>query len=239
VTDFAGLLRGLAASGVEFILVGGAAATAHGSVRLTLDVDVVYQRSPENIARLVAALTPWHPYLRGAPPGLPFRWDAATVVSGLNFTLTTDLGDLDLLGEITGGGGYNDLLGDTIEIDVFGVRCRCLGLTRLIAVKRAAGRPKDLGSHRRARSDRGRTAARERLKTAWDRRAGRAVASVGAEHDRAHRHVVPLAALVAAASLACRWCTSRARAGPPEDLDTLLRRLREAGLTRSPRREPR
>lgn len=54
MTDFAGLLRGLAASGVEFILVGGAAATVHGSVRLTLPIDVVYQRSPENIARLIA-----------------------------------------------------------------------------------------------------------------------------------------------------------------------------------------
>jgi predicted nucleotidyltransferase len=62
----------------------------------------------------------------------------------LNFTLTTDLGDLDLLGEITGGGGHDDLLPDTIEIEVFGVRCRCLGLSRLIAVKRAAGRPQDL-----------------------------------------------------------------------------------------------
>jgi predicted nucleotidyltransferase len=144
VTDFSGLLRGLATAGVEFILVGGAAATAHGSARLTQDVDVVYRRSSDNIERVVAALSEWHPYLRGAPPGLPFRWDAATVVRGLNFTLTTDRGDLDLLGEITGGGRYDTLLPDTIAIEVFGVQCRCLTLERLIAVKRAAGRPKDL-----------------------------------------------------------------------------------------------
>jgi hypothetical protein len=63
---------------------------------------------------------------------------------GLNFTVTTDLGALDLLGEITGGGRYADLLPDTIVIRVFGIECRCLTLDRLIEVKRAAGRPKDL-----------------------------------------------------------------------------------------------
>ncbi|PYO55521.1 MAG: hypothetical protein DMD83_19215, partial [Candidatus Rokuibacteriota bacterium] len=78
VTDFRGLLRALSDAGVECILVGGVAATAHGSSRLTLDLDLVYRRSPENIERLVAALAPLHPYLRGAPPGLPFRWDART-----------------------------------------------------------------------------------------------------------------------------------------------------------------
>ncbi len=63
---------------------------------------------------------------------------------GLNFTLQTVLGALDLLGEIVGGGRYADLLPHTIEVEVFGVRCRCLGLVALIRAKRAAGRPKDL-----------------------------------------------------------------------------------------------
>lgn len=144
MTDFKALLRTLADAGVEYILVGGAAGTVHGATRLTLDVDAVYRRSPVNIERLVLALTPHHPYLRGAPPGLPFRWDAATVQRGLNFTLTTDIGDLDLLGEIAGGGTYEDLLPHSVPIQVFGVECRCLGLERLIHVKRAAGRPKDL-----------------------------------------------------------------------------------------------
>jgi hypothetical protein len=58
--------------------------------------------------------------------------------------LITDVGALDLLGEITGGGSYEDLLPHTIEIDIFGVSCRCITLSRLIEVKRAAGRPKDL-----------------------------------------------------------------------------------------------
>ena len=142
--DAESLLRQLARHDVEFILVGGVAAAVHGSVRLTTDLDVVYARTSENIDRLVAAIAPLSPYLRGAPPGLPFRWDAGTIRSGLNFTLTTSYGDLDLLGEITGGGDYAALLRDTRLIDVFGINCRCLELARLIQVKRAAGRAKDL-----------------------------------------------------------------------------------------------
>ncbi len=142
--DVEGLLRRLAEHDVEFILVGGVAAAVHGSVRLTTDLDVVYARTPANIERLASALAPLSPSLRGAPAGLPFRLDSATVRRGLNFTLTTTLGDIDLLGEIAGGGDYADLRPDTREIDVFGIRCRCLTLARLIQVKRAAGRPKDL-----------------------------------------------------------------------------------------------
>jgi hypothetical protein len=144
MTDFRALLRCLADGGVRFVLVGGAAATAHGSVRLTLDLDIVYERSSENLKRIVAALTAHSPYLRGAPAGLPFHWGVETLRRGLNFTLTTDLGDLDLLGEIAGGGTYETLLPDSIELRPFGVECRCLTLQRLIAAKRAAGRPKDL-----------------------------------------------------------------------------------------------
>jgi hypothetical protein len=143
MTDFPGLLRTLAAAGVEFIVVGGAAATAHGAARLTLDVDVVYRRTVDNIARLARAVAPLHPYPRGAPPGLPFLWDERTIYNGLNFTLTTDLGPLDLLGEIAGGGGYDDLIEHTIMLSAYGVECPCLTLDWLIRVKRAAGRPKD------------------------------------------------------------------------------------------------
>jgi len=143
VIDFPGLLRALVDARVEFIIVGGAAATAHGAARLTQDLDIVYSRSRENLANLVSALRPHDPYLRGAPPGLPFILDTETLEHGLNFTLTSKLGDIDLLGEITGGGGYVELISESIEIELFGVRCHCLGLRKLIAVKRAAGRPKD------------------------------------------------------------------------------------------------
>jgi predicted nucleotidyltransferase len=144
VTDFSALLRRLDEAQVEYILVGGAAATVHGSARLTLDLDIVYRRTPENIARLVEGLAPLEPYLRGAPAGLPFRWDTETVHRGLNFTLTTTAGAIDLLGEIVGGGAYEQLENDTEIVTAFGVSCRCLTLDRLIHVKRAAGRVKDL-----------------------------------------------------------------------------------------------
>ncbi len=144
MTDFRALLLLLADSRIEFIIVGGAAATAHGSARLTQDLDVVYRRTPENIGRLAQALASCQPYLRGAPPGLPFDWSERTLSNGLNFTLTTTLGALDLFGEITGGGGYDELLPFSVELRLYGVECLCLGLERLIYVKRATGRPKDL-----------------------------------------------------------------------------------------------
>jgi predicted nucleotidyltransferase len=144
MTEYPALLRLLATHGVEFIIIGGAAAVLHGSSRLTEDLDVVYRRSPENIARLVQALRDQSPYPRGAPLGLPFRWSEATVRMGLNVTLTTALGPLDLLGEVTGGGRYEDLLDHYIPVEVAGVACRCLDLETLIRVKRAAGRPRDL-----------------------------------------------------------------------------------------------
>jgi hypothetical protein len=130
-------------AGIEYILVGGTAAIVHGAARLTQDIDIVYRRSRENVAKLATALAPFHPYLRGAPEGLPFLWDAATLWHGLNFTLKTDLGSVDLLGEIIGGGGYDQLLPHSSEIEAFGHRLRCIDLMKLIEVKRAAGRPKD------------------------------------------------------------------------------------------------
>jgi hypothetical protein len=144
MTDFEALLNALRRHEVAFIVVGGAAAIAHGSTRLTQDLDVVYQRSPANLDHLVEALREHHPYLRGAPPGLPFRWDRATLARGLNFTLATSLGDIDLLGEIAGGGRYEDLRSAAILLPIFGADCPCLNLTQLIRAKRAAGRPRDL-----------------------------------------------------------------------------------------------
>jgi predicted nucleotidyltransferase len=136
--------RQLQAHGVRFIVIGGWAAIIHGAARSTNDVDVVYARDAENVGRLVEALQPWQPYLRGAPPGLPFRWDAATIRAGLNFTLITQYGDLDLLGEVAGGGTYEQLLPYSQEITAQGVTCQVVTLERLIQLKRAAGRPKDL-----------------------------------------------------------------------------------------------
>ena len=144
MTDFPRLLGALAGADVEFVVVGGLAATIHGSSRLTQDIDIVYRRSDENFERIVTALTPHAPYLRGAPPGLPFEWSTATLRQGLNFTLTTAIGDIDLFGEIAGGGIYEELIKHSETISLFGQECRCIDLAALIRLKRAAGRPKDL-----------------------------------------------------------------------------------------------
>ena len=142
--DFRRLIGALCASEVRFVVVGGVAATLHGSARLTQDVDIVYSRDADNLRRIARALEPLQPYLRGAPPGLPFRLDEHTLAAGLNFTLSTSAGDIDLLGEIAGVGNYDALAHHTLEVELFGFRCLCLDLPTLIQAKIAAGRPKDL-----------------------------------------------------------------------------------------------
>jgi predicted nucleotidyltransferase len=144
VTRFRELLLRLSGAGVEFVVIGGVAVLSHGHVRATLDLDICYARTPENIRRLVAALAPIHPRLRGAPPELPFFWDERTLRNGLNFTLVTDDGELDALGEVTGLGNYGDIALRAIEIEVHGAHVRVLSLEDLIRSKAAAGRAKDL-----------------------------------------------------------------------------------------------
>jgi len=137
------LLPALVKGRVDFVLIGGIAGIVHGSARVTYDVDLVYSRSDENIERLVKVLAPHAPYLRDAPENLPFTWDVKAIRNGLNFTLTTGLGDLDLFGEVIGGGSYDDLLSRSVEIEAVGVRFRCIDLPTLIHLKAAAGRTKD------------------------------------------------------------------------------------------------
>jgi hypothetical protein len=67
-----------------------------------------------------------------------------TLVHGLNFTLETSLGLIDLLGEIPGGGTYEDLVAGSVELKMFSGASKCLTLDQLIRAKRAAGRPKDM-----------------------------------------------------------------------------------------------
>lgn len=144
MVDLGALFAILSKERVEFVVVGGVAAAIHGSARVTQDLDFVYSRASDNIRRLARALAPLHPYPRGAPAGLPFRWDEQTLANGLNFTLATDLGSVDLLGELSAGETYDSVLKHTLEVTAFGSRIRCLDLPTLIRVKRAVGRRKDL-----------------------------------------------------------------------------------------------
>jgi hypothetical protein len=138
------LIERLRAEAVEFVIIGGIAMVLRGSSRTTIDLDICYARSNDNLERLARAIAPLGPRLRGAPPELPFIWDAQTLRSGLNFTLTTSEGDLDLLGEVTGLGQFREVYEQSSEMDLFGGPCAVLDLDGLELAKRAAGRAKDL-----------------------------------------------------------------------------------------------
>ena len=131
-------------SEVEYVVIGGVALVAHGSARATFDLDICYKRSKDNIERLCRALQPFHPRLRGAPLDLPFRFDPITVTAGLNFTLVTDLGDFDLLGEVAGLGLYEAVYKSSQVKKVDNIACRVLSLDGLYKAKSAAGRDKDV-----------------------------------------------------------------------------------------------
>ncbi len=127
---------------VEAVIVGGVAATLHGSEIPTTDLDVCYSRKSENLQKLAAALQSVHARLRNAPEDLPFRLDAETLKSGLNFTFTTDIGNLDLLGEVRGLGYYEDVLPGSLVFELFGYAFPIVDLAKLIVAKRTAGRAK-------------------------------------------------------------------------------------------------
>ena len=143
MNDFERCLKVLLDGGVEFVVIGGVAMYAHGSAHLTRDLDICYERSRENIERLATALSPYHARLRGVPADVSFHLDASTVTKGMNFTLITDLGDLDLIGGVAGLGQYSAVRDSSITLDLFGRSCRVLSLEGLIQAKRATGRSRD------------------------------------------------------------------------------------------------
>lgn len=143
-TNFRAILEALLDENVEFVVVGGVALVARGAPRTTEDIDLCYARDEANLLRLASALAPLRPYLRGAPPGLPFILDAPTLKAGLNFTLTTTVGDVDLMGELSGLGGYEQVKAAASPLSLYGRSIDVLELTGLERAKKAAGRVKDL-----------------------------------------------------------------------------------------------
>lgn len=141
--EFRELLGPLIAHGVDFILIGGQAGISHGSTYPSYDLDVVYARDRDNIARLVSALKEIGVRLRGAPPDLPFQLDARTIENGANFTFDTAYGDFDILADAAGMPSYTDLRSASVEREIFGHTVRVASLSHLIAMKKAAGRTKD------------------------------------------------------------------------------------------------
>jgi hypothetical protein len=127
---------------VEFVLVGGFAAMAHGSTLLTRDVDICCRFSQANLMRLQAALQGLHPVHRSRPD-IPLELTPEQCASLRNLYLTTDLGILDCLGEVLGVGDFDAVKARSIEIDLPFGQCRVLGLEALIEAKEAMGRDHD------------------------------------------------------------------------------------------------
>src|SRR5262245_47943980 len=146
MTNFKAALKALSDARVNFIVVGAYAGVLQGSAQVTQDIDICYQRTPENLKRLAVALAPHHPRLRGAPAELPFVLHQRTLAQGMNFTFATDFGDIDLLGELSGVGQFAELAKGAILLELYGMHIRVASLDALIRSKRAAGRAKDLNA---------------------------------------------------------------------------------------------
>lgn len=146
MSELNGLLQRLSDAGIEFVVVGGVAAVLHGSSMVTRDLDVCAVLSSQNLQRLREALRDLHPVHRIAAEHQSFLENPAPGVSLRNLYLQTDLGALDLLGEITGVGDFEQVLGSAIEVDLFGRKVKVISLGQLIKAKDALGRPKDLAA---------------------------------------------------------------------------------------------
>lgn len=138
------MLQGLETSDIKFIVVGGLAATAHGSRRVTDDVDICYDTGKANVARLATLLSEWEAYPRGIERGLPFFMDERQFRATPIMTLTTREGFLDVLDVVKGVGSYLECRKRSKAVEAFDIRFRVIDLPALIDAKRAAGRPKDI-----------------------------------------------------------------------------------------------
>ncbi len=128
---------------VDFVVVGGLAGLAHGSLYPTYDLDFAYARDPANLTRLTVALRELEVKLTNAPPDLPFQLDARTLENGANFTFDTPHGRFDILGHLPGIRSFDELRQGSTWSEIEGHTVRVASLDHLIAMKRKADRAKD------------------------------------------------------------------------------------------------
>lgn len=138
------LLARLVEGAVDFVVVGGVAAVAHGSVAFTQDLDIAYAPDIGNLDRLGAVLVHLDARLRGVTDDVPFVPDGRAIRRTRVLTLTTPLGSIDLLAQPDGAPVYEQLRSRAVRQSVAGVEVFVASLEDLIAMKKAAGRPKDL-----------------------------------------------------------------------------------------------
>jgi len=138
------ILAELSANGVDFVVIGGIAAVLHGSPRVTLDLDVCFSTDPANLEALGRTLIGLGARLRGVDEAVPFVPDATTLRQIETLTLVTDAGDFDVLARPAGVDDYRSLRADAETMDLGGFTVLVASITSLMAMKAAAGRPKDL-----------------------------------------------------------------------------------------------
>lgn len=137
------LLNRLTEHKVEFVVVGGFAAFAHGVSLLTEDIDICCRFSPENLMRLQKALADLHPMHRMTPSGIPLKLTPQQCEGLKNLYLRTDYGQLDCIGSVTGVGEFDAVKKESVTIKLPSGACRILGIDALIRSKQAMGRPRD------------------------------------------------------------------------------------------------
>lgn len=143
VTDLPALLAALCDAGVEFIIVGGAAAVIQGAPITTVDLDIVHRRTPENVQRLLHLLHELDATMRYDFANRGLRPTAEMLSGKGQINLSTVLGPLDPLCQLDQEQGYDELLPHSPAVVDEGRLLRVLDLPTLIAVKTKAGRPKD------------------------------------------------------------------------------------------------
>lgn len=138
------LVARLADAGVDFVAIGGIAVVAHGHVRTTVDLDITYATEQPNLDALGRALVELDARLRGVAEIVPFIPDGRTLRGAELLTLETAKGALDLLADPPGAPPYSELKQRAEVIDVDGRDVAIAAFEDLVAMKRAAGRPRDL-----------------------------------------------------------------------------------------------
>jgi hypothetical protein len=142
-TDLTHLLADLAAGRVLFVVVGGLAAVAQGAPITTFDLDIVHERSSENVDRLLAVLARLHARYRGRPGSPPLAPTREILAGPGHSLLMTDLGPIDVLGAIEEGLDYPALVGRSTTINLAGGSVLVLDLAEIVRLKRASTHAKD------------------------------------------------------------------------------------------------
>jgi predicted nucleotidyltransferase len=138
------ILRRLVERGVDFVVIGGIAAVLHGSARNTFDLDICFAPDDVNLVALGDVLTALGARLKGVEEHAPFVPDARTLGQIELLTLVTALGELDVLARPPGAPTYAELRRNADRHDLGGFNVSVASIDDLIAMKQAAGRPKDL-----------------------------------------------------------------------------------------------